>query len=121
MRASVPGFLMLLFGFFCLPVETSGESAKKPVPQTGLASWYRGKGDSDVGTAAHRTLPMGAYVRVTNLRNNKSVVVRINDRGPFIKGRIIDLNRHAAGELSMLKSGTVRVRVEVVSKPQPGS
>ncbi len=63
-------------------------------------------------TAAHRTLPFGTMVRVTNLNNDRSVVVRINDRGPFARGRIIDVSRKAAESLDMIRSGVVPVRVE---------
>jgi rare lipoprotein A len=66
-------------------------------------------------TAAHRTLPFGTRVRVTNLENGRSVVVTITDRGPFRKGRVIDVSRRAAGKLGFLREGTTRVRVEVVS------
>jgi rare lipoprotein A len=65
-------------------------------------------------TAAHRTFPFGTKVRVTNLENKKSVVVRINDRGPFIEGRIIDLSLAAAKELDIIKSGTAQARLEVL-------
>lgn len=65
-------------------------------------------------TAAHRTLPFGTIVRVKNLENGRSVVVRINDRGPGIKNRIIDLSFEAAKRLKMLKRGVARVRIEVV-------
>ncbi|WP_207883611.1 septal ring lytic transglycosylase RlpA family protein [Pseudomonas sp. 30_B] len=63
-------------------------------------------------TAAHRTLPFGTRVKVTNLNNGRSVVVRINDRGPFGRGRIIDLSKAAAEQLNMLRSGTAPVRLE---------
>jgi rare lipoprotein A len=63
-------------------------------------------------TAAHRTLPMGTKLRVTNKANGKSVVVRINDRGPFAKNRIIDVSRGAAERISMIRSGTARVKLE---------
>jgi rare lipoprotein A len=94
----------------------------KPVSiQTGVASWYGGSQRTASGerykpnemTAAHRRLPLGTIVRVTNLANNRSTVVRINDRGPYIKGRILDLSVAAARELAMLNSGTTQVRVEV--------
>jgi rare lipoprotein A len=94
-------------------------------PQTGFASYYgtRQEGrqtasgdryDGKALTAAHRTLPFGTRVRVTNLDNEKSVVVRINDRGPFVHGRIIDLSRRAAEDLGFLRDGTAKVRVEVI-------
>jgi rare lipoprotein A len=93
----------------------------------GLASWYGGvfngrktasgeRFDMDALTACHPTLPFGSMVRVVNLRNKRSVVVRINDRGDLVdEGRIIDLSRAAADELAMTKSGLARVRLEVIS------
>jgi rare lipoprotein A len=68
--------------------------------------------DQHALTAAHRSLPFGSRVRVTNLHNDKSVVVRINDRGPFVRGRIIDVSRQAAERLDMLRAGVVPVRVQ---------
>ena len=65
-------------------------------------------------TAAHKKLPFNTKVRVINLNNNKSVIVRINDRGPFIRGRIIDLSKKAAKEIAMLDSGTAPVRIETL-------
>ena len=65
-------------------------------------------------TAAHRALPLGTRVRVTNLRNGRSVDVRINDRGPFVAGRIIDLSRAAARALGLLHVGVATVRVESI-------
>jgi rare lipoprotein A len=94
--------------------------------QEGMASWYgpgfagRTTSNGEVFdpaqlTAAHRTLPFGTRVLVTNLENGASIVVRINDRGPFKAGRIIDLSRAAAEGIGMLRSGVARVRVEVVT------
>ncbi|MBV5317009.1 MAG: septal ring lytic transglycosylase RlpA family protein [Desulfobulbaceae bacterium] len=68
-------------------------------------------------TAAHRALPLGTNVRVTNLRNNQSVEVRINDRGPFHGSRVIDLSTAAAAEVGMKKTGIALVQLEVISKP----
>jgi rare lipoprotein A len=65
-------------------------------------------------TAAHRTFPFGTKVRITNLENGKTVIVRVNDRGPFHEGRIIDLSLAAAKELDVVRSGTARVRIEVL-------
>jgi rare lipoprotein A len=98
--------------------------------QKGLASWYgpefHGKLTSNKEiynmhdlTAAHPTLPFGTYVKVTNLDNGKSVVVRINDRGPFVKGRIIDLSYAAAIKLGMSGAGVVPVMIEVLKKYSP--
>ena len=68
-------------------------------------------------TAAHRTLPLGTEVRVTNIRNNKSVDVLINDRGPYYGGRIIDLSSAAAAKVGMIKAGLAHVKLEVINKP----
>ena len=65
-------------------------------------------------TAAHRTFPFGTKVKVTNLENNKSVIVRVNDRGPFVVGRIMDLSMGAAKEIGLIKTGTTRARLEVL-------
>jgi rare lipoprotein A len=100
--------------------------AGKPKPfQIGTASWYGeffdGKPtasgepyDMYDMTAAHLTLPLGSYVRVTNLRNGRAVVVRVNDRGPIVPGRIIDLSYGAASALGYDKQGLQRVRLDVV-------
>lgn len=96
-----------------------------PGVQTGLASWYgmdfHGKLTSNKEvydmydmTAAHKTLPFGTYVMVTNLNNGKSAVVRINDRGPFVKGRVIDLSYAAAKMLDLVGPGVAPVRIEVL-------
>jgi rare lipoprotein A len=96
--------------------------------EVGVASWYgppynnrRGADgtiyDQNAMTAAHRELPMGSIVRVTNLSNNQSVVVRITDRGPFIDGRIIDLSLAAAKEIDVYRPGTAKVRVEAYAPP----
>jgi len=65
-------------------------------------------------TAAHNTLPFGTKIKVTNLNNSKHIVVRINDRGPFVKGRILDLSYGAAQKLDMIETGTAPVRIEVL-------
>lgn len=87
--------------------------------QVGHASWYALTSKTASGermnpnelTAAHRSLPFGTKVLVENLNNGRSVVVRINDRGPFVGGRIIDLSKAAAAQIGMLGSGTAKVRV----------
>lgn len=90
--------------------------------QRGLASWYGEAQMTASGevfdkhklTAAHRTLPLGSVVRVTNTHNGKSVVVRINDRGPYSNNRIIDLSEAAARALDMIEAGVVPVTLEVI-------
>ena len=94
--------------------------ALRPVhAETGIAAFYGGgrTASGEVSgpnglTAAHRTLPFGTKVLVTNFRNGRTVLVRINDRGPYGRGRIIDLSRAAARELDMIRVGTTRVSVE---------
>jgi rare lipoprotein A len=82
---------------------------------TGMASFYRGvRSSSGEFTAAHRSLRIGTRVRVVSVGSGRSVVVRINDRGPFIVGRIIDLSRAAAARLNMLSAGVTRVRLEIL-------
>jgi peptidoglycan lytic transglycosylase len=101
---------------------------RKPY-QVGTASWYgsyfQGKPTASGEpynmydlTAAHPTLPLGTRVRVTNLRNGRSVVVRINDRGPVVPGRIIDLSYSAARVLKVKARGLQRVRLDVVNSPR---
>ncbi|MEC5408795.1 septal ring lytic transglycosylase RlpA family protein [Paraburkholderia sp. MPAMCS5] len=97
--------------------------------QSGRASWY-GRGfhgrrtangeryDMHALTAAHRTLPLGSYVRVTNPTTSRSVVVRINDRGPYARGRVIDLSMAAANVLDMRHAGTARVKIEGLTQEE---
>jgi len=98
--------------------------------QVGTASWYgedfEGKPTASGEpynmyelTAAHPSLPLGTFVRVTNLRNRRAVVVRINDRGPVVEGRIIDLSYSAAKVLNFQSQGIQRVRLDVVPPPKP--
>jgi rare lipoprotein A len=104
----------------CLPAPVSPANSSSLV-QSGIASVYSAKSGpktangervtSNALTAAHRTLPFGTRVRVTNVGNSKSVVVRINDRGPFVRGRIIDLT--PAGARALGFSGTARVTLEI--------
>ena len=109
---------------------TSNVPDVKPTPaarkhwfQVGRASWYgtmfQGrktasgeKFDTNAMTAAHRTLPLGSWVRVTNLKNQRSVVVKINDRGPYARGRVIDLSYAAAAVLGMRGAGVGKVKIE---------
>ncbi|TMQ72359.1 MAG: septal ring lytic transglycosylase RlpA family protein [Candidatus Eisenbacteria bacterium] len=72
-------------------------------------------------TAAHRTLPFGTRLRVTNLRNGLTAIVRVNDRGPFVKGRVVDVSYAAARRLRMIDHGVERVRLEVLPKTAPSS
>lgn len=121
------------------PADTSGAAVAVPSPapngygkpvstEVGLASWYGPpyagrKGadgtvyDQNAMTAAHLTLPMGTMVRVTNLTNNESVVVKITDRGPFVRGRIIDLSLAAAKATGVYRAGVAKVRVEAFAAP----
>ncbi len=96
-----------------------------PYTEVGIASWYGGDGDGFAGlrtangeiydpeqmTCAHKILPLGTYLNVTNLENDLSVIVRVNDRGPYVDGRIIDLSLRAATLLAMRGKGTAKVRI----------
>ena len=121
-----PVVLVLAFGVVLsacsvLPVGWTGR-------QAGLASWYgpgfhgrrTASGTVHTGaalTAAHRSLPFGTRVRVTNLANGRTVVVVVDDRGPFVRGRVIDLSLAAARRLGMVRDGVVPVRLEVEPRP----
>jgi rare lipoprotein A len=107
-----------------------GKSRRKSDPMTGVASYYgrefnhrrTANGERYLPTeltAAHRWLPFGTRLRVTNLDNGRRVVVRVNDRGPYAKGRVLDLSRAAAGRLGILDRGLAHVRLEVLSPKRP--
>ncbi|CUS79652.1 rare lipoprotein A [Candidatus Kryptobacter tengchongensis] len=109
--------------------DTSFKNSEKV--QVGVASYYgvefHGRPttsgetyDMNALTAAHPTLPIGTLVKVTNLANNKSVIVRINDRGPFKKNRIIDVSYEAAKQLGFINDGTALVKIEVIELPKDG-
>lgn len=121
-------FLAVLSGCSITPrsgPEPATRDKLESYQQTGKASFYANKFQNrktangerykaNELTAAHRTLPFGTRVKVTNVHNGKSVVVRINDRGPFVRGRIIDLSRAAFANIGDLSSGLLTVRIEVV-------
>ncbi len=127
----MPASVALLSYALALPVPANakehpaatGHAAQTRPAQTGVASWYGRehagkptasgvKFDPDRLTAAHRTLPLGTQVRVTLLASGRSVVVTINDRGPYIRGRIIDLSHQAADQLGMAEDGLAKVRLD---------
>lgn len=114
-KYAAAGAALFVMGIGALPAEAKDFSGK--------ASWYSmGKRTAsgaaynpDGLSAAHRTLPFGTRLKVTNLRNGKTVRVVVNDRGPFVGGRVIDVSRGAARQLGMISSGTARVTVQVAS------
>jgi len=121
-RGAAPRRVLLAAGLLAL-VSAPAFAASGKVQGEGIASFYGREhhgGPTASGerfnmhamTAAHRTAPLGSRLKVTNLKNGKSVVVRINDRGPFVRGRIIDLSRGAADVLGFTGSGLTRVAVE---------
>ena len=123
-RAIPPVWVLPLFLLLLLCTTLSAYE------QEGLASWYGGKFqgrqtangeifDTNKFTAAHKTLAFGTVVKVTNLENGESTVVRINDRGPFIPGRIIDLSRAAAVAIGLAGKGVAKVRVEELPSGSP--
>jgi len=111
--------------------KSEAPAAAKPIfEETGIASWYgppyhnrRGSNgevyDMNAMTAAHLTLPLGSVVRVTNLKTEHSVVVRVTDRGPFVVGRMVDLSLAAAKAVDVYLPGTAKVRLEVIEAPAP--
>lgn len=109
-----------------LEAQTTTPARQTGATFRGLASYYHDKFDGRTTasgevfnqrllTAAHKTLPFGTMVRVTNLKNNRQTVVKINDRGPFVEGRIIDLSLAAAKELDMVASGVTQVTIEILN------
>jgi len=129
--------VLLFLAAFASWAACASRTSPRPAPprlppaagwtEEGLASWYGGKDgfegkptasgeiyDSSLLTAAHRELPLGTVVDVTNLDNGKSVRVRINDRGPFVAGRVVDLSRAAAREIDLIGPGVGPVRLSVV-------
>ncbi|MCG6930418.1 MAG: septal ring lytic transglycosylase RlpA family protein [Desulfofustis sp.] len=117
--------VFLLFYAGCSTVQYRTDPRLVGHTEQGLASFYAmkflfrktssGERFNQLAlTAAHRTLPFGTRVKVTNVRNNRSVVVRINDRGPFIDGRIIDLTRYAFSRIGNTEQGLLSVKIEVV-------
>ncbi|GMM88776.1 MULTISPECIES: septal ring lytic transglycosylase RlpA family protein [Vibrio] len=119
--------LIILVG--CTSTSAVGSSKTKEYAKShtlvGQASWYGNKFhgkltasgetyDMNAYTAAHKTLPFGTIVRVTNTSTNKSVDVKINDRGPFVKGRVIDLSYKSFAQIGNVKKGTVPVKIEIV-------
>jgi len=121
-------FVFMLFAVVMIFFSSCSRNQYETTPAviTGQASWYgpnfHGKTTSSQEvfdmydmTAAHKSLPFGTYVMVTNLDNGRSVKVRINDRGPFIRGRVIDLSYAAAKVLGMVGTGVVPVRIEILS------
>ncbi len=126
---------LFYFAILCIFILTGCESSSNNPAQadassfqTGIASWYGEKYhgrttasgetfDKNALTAAHRTLDFGTWVQVTNLDNGRRVTVKINDRGPFVEGRIIDLSERAASDLGMINAGLAQVSLAIVSGP----
>lgn len=109
----------------CSSVKTEKVSDWTGYTESGKASFYADKHQRNktasgelynhyLKTAAHRTLPFGTRIKVTNIKNGKAVVVRINDRGPFIKGRVVDLSKSAFSSIGFTSSGLIDVKIEVI-------
>lgn len=128
---NIYGFLFATVSLGVAIFSTSAANAhhtKKNHELEGIASFYWQPQKTANGeqfdkydmTAAHKTLPFGTLVKVTRLKNGKSVLVRINDRGPFIKGRVIDLSVAAANQIDLdRKAGITKVKLEIVGKTAP--
>ena len=119
--------LLVATSIILVPNVTSAQENKQ---MAGKASYYSNglhgrrmsngeRYDKNGYTCAHKTLPFGTQLRVTNPRNNRSVVVRVTDRGPFVKGRILDLSYSAARDLGILSSGVAYMKVEILPKNKP--
>jgi len=132
-RTNIDGRLAALATVSLLAAGCSLFRHEAPAPgsvQVGMASWYGAefqgsrtasgeRFDQHALTAASRSFPIGTHVRVTNLANGRSVVVRVNDRGPFVHGRVLDVSHAAATALGMMGRGTARVRIESVGVGSP--
>lgn len=117
-------------GVFLFASGPNAEARVKPGhSQKGVASFYHDSlhgrktasgqiYNKNIPSAAHKTLPLGSKVKVTDTKTGKSIVVHVNDRGPFVDGRIIDLSRSAASKLGMIQKGLAKVEVEVLSVPK---
>src|SRR4051812_11265699 len=126
-RALVACCTMLLAGHAGLHQAVARPETRAAFPQTGVASWY-GPGfhgrrtasgerfDQNELTAAHRQLPLGSEVKVTNLENGRSITVAINDRGPYVGGRVINLSKAAAQRLGIVEDGLAKVRIEATPR-----
>ncbi|MBB1127111.1 septal ring lytic transglycosylase RlpA family protein [Thiospirillum jenense] len=125
-----PSFTAVSFALLSMmsPLTAPAVAAGSDMIQNGVASYYHDsldgnktasgqRYDRNVLSAAHKTLPLGTRVRVTDVKTGKSVIVRVNDRGPFVRGRIIDLSWRAARQLRITKKGIAKVKVEVLSIP----
>ena len=137
---AIAGVLALLFTLHCTgprttpnrkaTPRTAGFDAGQAFAEEGEASWYGGNGDGFAGrptasgeifdpsklTCAHRTLPLGSFVEVENLDNGRKAVLKVNDRGPFARGRVLDASRGGAKELGFLAQGTARIRLRSIDK-----
>jgi rare lipoprotein A len=129
MKRSVRSVLLLAFSLLLAACSSQPEAGKggnwRGYSQTGLASYYADRYHNkrtasgepykkNANTAAHMTLPFGSMVRVTNVANGKSVVVRVNDRGNFPRGRVIDLSKAAFSSIGNTRSGLIKVSLEVI-------
>jgi rare lipoprotein A len=132
MKPTAPAAAFVIAAFFIAGTACRARTDYFPEGdiQTGIASWYGGEFhgrltsskevfDMNDLTAAHNTLPLGSQVAVTNLETGQSVIVRINDRGPFAKNRVIDLSYAAARAIGLIGPGTAPVRIEVLGRLSP--
>ncbi|MBN2695565.1 septal ring lytic transglycosylase RlpA family protein [bacterium] len=120
-------YFIFFITFLFISCQTGGVKNRNSEKNSiyGKASWYgekfHGKKTAsgeiysiNKNTAAHKTLPFGVILKVTNLKNNKSVVVKVNDRGPYVRNRVIDLSKSAFKKISSLNSGVIDVKIEIL-------
>ena len=119
--------VFLTFSISFISAAPQAQEPSSGTPNVGVASFYTSRLNGHITasgerfnnnalTAAHRTLPLGTRVRLTNLRNHHSVIVRVNDRGPFVSGREISVTRRAAAQLGFLRAGTAKVQLSVLGR-----
>ena len=127
MRNTFLSFATLLSLAFCWVISSSffaeefGKAGYYADSLHGRKTSSGEKYDKRLLTCAHKSLPFGTKIRVTRLDNKRSVIVKVNDRGPFTEGYVVDVSRKAAEELGLIQPGSARVKVEVVEKPAPGT
>jgi len=128
MKCALRRLLIFVFSITilgCSSIQTESESNWVGYTETGIASFYGDKHqfkktasgelyNHDLKTAAHREIPFGSKLEITNLDNGKSVVARVNDRGPFVKGRIVDLSKSAFSSIGNTSSGLINVKIVVI-------
>ncbi|NMM47066.1 septal ring lytic transglycosylase RlpA family protein [Marinigracilibium pacificum] len=128
MKIDISHIIIFIVLFLAIPSNGIAQTDKSTTPEEGIASYYHDKFtgrptasgekyDPKKFTAAHPKLPFGTIIKVTNITTGASAEVKVNDRGPWVKGRIVDVSRVAAEQIGLIRAGLLKVKVEVVSLP----